>query len=145
MTLAERKLIAQINHWARRHGWEPVEGVTYRNAARDVNVNLPLWSSAYQYFIGDALVTVTRGKRAPNGKPGGWTTSNYPARSVTEAVDILVSVGVLPERFHSIYRALIGIFDDHAERAMALTRDRTAMRPVAAVLREAKLYPRRFR
>jgi len=139
MTLAERKLIAQINHWARRHGWERRARQAYRNPTRDLTVAFPCWSSAYQYFIGDALVTVVRG----HGHQA--STSTYPARSVTEAVDILVSVGVLPERFHSIYRALIGMFDEHAERAMALTRDGTAMRPVAAVLREAKLYPRRFR
>lgn len=137
MTLAERKLIAQINHWARRHGWERARQA-YRNPTRDLTVAFPCWSFACQYFIGDALVTVVRG----HGHRA--STSTYPARSVTEAVNILVSVGVLPERFHSIYRALIGMFDEHAERAMALTRDRTAMRIPAVAFTPEELELRKF-
>jgi len=91
MTPAERSLLLALFRWARAEGLE--YGTTswwcHRTGPRE-----DWWG--VDFNVGDECMTIWRGR---------MTGRSYFVASVTEAVDLVVALGMVPARFSAAYRA----------------------------------------
>lgn len=90
----DRQLLAAVGRWSRHTGWHPTRVVPggWRSADEKTMVR-PLVEGVLEVWRG--LVD--------DETPGG--PDRYPVRSVTEAVDVLCAIGVLPLELSSGWRA----------------------------------------
>lgn len=90
----DRQLLAAVGRWSRRTGWHPTRVVPggWRSADERTMVRP----------VAEGVLEVWRGI-GEDEQPG--TPDRYPVRSVTEAVDVLAAIGVLPLELSSGWRA----------------------------------------
>lgn len=106
MTNDERRLLAAINRWRREdheaHGkyFPPSLTNGYEPADGSARVDVPWWTDA-QGWRDDEEVRVRRPDHL--GRFPAWPRT-YRVRSVTEGVDLLVALRILPARFSSAWR-----------------------------------------
>ncbi|SRR6266704_2010571 len=108
MTPKDRRLLAEVLRWARTQGWRPV----YRGSQRPAdwhwtNVHrprpLPLAREARQVYVDRSGTLFVR---APSSDGCGWTEPHrLVAESVTQAVDVLAALRILPVAFSSAFRS----------------------------------------
>jgi hypothetical protein len=106
MTPAERSLLLALFRWARAEG-----GLEYGRSSWWGNRTGPRaqWWNV-DYDVGDEYLTVWYGTM-PKAKP-------YYVASVTQAVDLVVALGIAPPRFSTAYRAG---WDAHIDAASGIT------------------------
>lgn len=91
MTRAEQALLLQLFRWAR------TEGVRLDGAMRWGSPPPHRWGIDFWKGLDDRDLFVWR--------EGRVVGTNYPVASITEAVDLLVTLGIVPARFSTAYRA----------------------------------------
>lgn len=97
MTPAERQLLRGVFRWGRAAGWRPTWPQIW--ALDGVTVDF------VRSYVRRPSVGVWR--RHDPGVEGvrRWANGNVQVVSVAEAVDLLVTLGILPSRFSTAYRA----------------------------------------
>ncbi|MGW3608980.1 hypothetical protein ACWD6N_03675 [Micromonospora sp. NPDC005163] len=91
--LTDRQLLVEVHRWARANGWNWHECWGWVNAR---------YASEATLAVGWDEGTVTVRSGVVLLRP-----TTYPVDSVTQAVDMLVTVGVLPAHLSSAYRAAV--------------------------------------
>lgn len=93
--LTDRELALAVRRWAVANGWTCHRWHGWINAATESAATIGVdWSTE------DEDVTLRR--RDPSG---WWRYDVYPVGSLTQAVDLLAALGVLPAELSSAYRA----------------------------------------
>ena len=90
-----RRLLAEVSKWAHANGWTNGEWRGYMNATywHEATVMVRPHECGFDVF------------RTDQGGPITGRPDEYPATSVREAVDLLVALRILPDRFSSAFRA----------------------------------------
>ncbi len=117
LSASDRRLLAEVHHWARVNGWSP----------RSRGWTNPDDTTAVTWDEGE--VRVWRRQR-PNLYPT-WPTM-YPVESIRQAVDLLVALGILPAELSSVYAE--GYVCGEVEARMAADAEAEALRARIAEL-----------
>lgn len=101
-----RHLLADVHRWARQNGWTWNEAWNWINDlyASDATIGVD-WDTDTR------TVTVHR-----NNGNGIFRPTTYPADTVRQAVDVLVTYGVLPARFSSAIEGVIQLCDNYKDQ-----------------------------
>lgn len=101
-----RKLLASIHNWARHTGW-----TWYPTWGWVSGSDLDHAECAVDWDPDTRTVTVRR-----NNGNGIYRPTVYPADTVRQAVDVLVTYWVLPARFSSAVEHVIRLCDDYKDQ-----------------------------
>ncbi|MDH6460158.1 hypothetical protein M2302_000309 [Micromonospora sp. A200] len=105
LTPTERQLIVEINQWRKRHGWFDTN-LGWVDPNHTIRIRPQEWGFDLWHRV-----------------DGKWQQleDRYAAFTVRQAVDTLVALDVLPDKFHSIKWAVLKAFAavdaENAERA----------------------------
>lgn len=96
MILTERELIAAAAQWAKDNGWTSAGWRGWQNARYEDGATIAVHpnESGFEVWRKDTDTPHFRGM-----------STDYPADSVRQAVDLLVALGILPAEFSTAYAA----------------------------------------
>lgn len=109
---SDRQLLAEVHRWARTNGWTWNDVWGWINAPYASDATLTVeWDD-------NGVITVRTG-------PVVFRPTRYPVDTVRQAVDLLVTLDILPAKFASAYRAGVKAGFDAALELAAATAEVT--------------------